>query len=176
MRRMLCLCNTYYNIRELFGMAGFIPILNNWLDDKSMMKTVVEDRRSSHCLYDYWCLEWDVHPRWGNKWWSYRRTWRSTEYARTSLLYWTYGTRNKVPPVSFRPSANLYMDACLKLDFILCWLISIKYIPFCGDGFILLLNTLIWDVRAQRLYIDRNQWYSVDCRCDMFVFPKLNNH
>ena len=58
MRRILCLCNICFNIRGLFGKAGFIPILNNWFDEKSKMKTVVEDRKSSHRLGDYWwsCL------------------------------------------------------------------------------------------------------------------------
>ena len=30
------------------------PILNNWYDDKSKMKTMVEDRKSSRRLGDYW--------------------------------------------------------------------------------------------------------------------------
>ena len=53
MRRMLCFIALVYNICELFEKTGFIPILNNWFDDKSTMKTVVEDRRSSHRLDDY---------------------------------------------------------------------------------------------------------------------------
>ena len=38
---------------------------------------------------------------------------------------------------------------------------------FGGGEFILLLNSLLWDVQAQRLYIDRNQSYGVDCLCGM---------
>ena len=53
MRRMLCFLTLVYYIRELFGKAGSIPILNNCFDDKSKMKTVVEDRRSSHHLDNY---------------------------------------------------------------------------------------------------------------------------
>ena len=79
MRRMLSLCNIPFNIRRLFGKAGFIPILNNRFDDMSKMKTVVEGWRSSHHLDDYWCLDWAVHPRRSNKWWSSGRTWRSTD-------------------------------------------------------------------------------------------------
>ena len=50
-----CVCVTLvYYIRELFRKAVFIPILNNCFDDKSKMKTAVEDRRSSHRLDNYW--------------------------------------------------------------------------------------------------------------------------
>ena len=50
---MLCLCNIVYYIRELFRKTEFIPILNNRFDEMSKMKTVVEDRKSSHRLGDY---------------------------------------------------------------------------------------------------------------------------
>ena len=73
-----CVFIAYY-IRELFGKAELIPILNNWFDDKLTTKMVVEDWRSSHRLDDYWCLDCVVHPRRGNKWWSSRRIWRSTD-------------------------------------------------------------------------------------------------
>ena len=53
-RGVCCVCVTLvYYIRGLFGKDGLIPILNNRFDDKSKMKTVVEDRRSSHRLDDY---------------------------------------------------------------------------------------------------------------------------
>ena len=123
-----------YKIHELFGKAGFRPILNDWFDDKSTMKTVVEDRRSSHRVDDYWCLYWAVHPRQGNKWWSSRSTWRSTGYARTSLL-WHMGR-------------------------------GIRCLRIFGE-FILLLNTFLWDIRAQRLYIDGHQSHGVNCLCSM---------
>ena len=90
MRRMLCFYNTCLLYTRVIRNGRVYPILNNWFDDVSRMKMVVEDRRSSHRLDDYWCLDWAVHPRQGNKWWSSRRTWRSTGYARTSPLYWTY--------------------------------------------------------------------------------------
>ena len=48
------MCVTFvYHIRGLFRKAGFIPILNNRFDEMSKMKTVVEDRKSSHHLGDY---------------------------------------------------------------------------------------------------------------------------
>ena len=52
-----------YYICGLFRKAGFIPILNNRFDDKSKMKTVVEDWKSSHRLDDIDDLDWAVHPR-----------------------------------------------------------------------------------------------------------------
>ena len=53
MRRMLCLCNTYLKYTRVIRKDRVYPILNNWYDDKSKMKTVVEDRKSSHRLDDY---------------------------------------------------------------------------------------------------------------------------
>ena len=54
MRRMLCLCNTYLLYTRVIQKDRVYPILNNWYDDKSKMKTMVEDRRSSRRLGDYW--------------------------------------------------------------------------------------------------------------------------
>ena len=50
----MSVCVTFvFNIRGLFRKSGFTPILNNRFDDMSKMKTVVEDRKSSHRLGDY---------------------------------------------------------------------------------------------------------------------------
>ena len=50
---MFCFIALDYEIRELSGKVGFIPILNNRFDDKSKMMTVVEDRKSSRRLGEY---------------------------------------------------------------------------------------------------------------------------
>ena len=57
MRRMLCLCNTFIIYTRVIRKDRVYPILNNWYDDKSKMKTMVEDRKSSRRL--------------GGKWWSW---------------------------------------------------------------------------------------------------------
>ena len=54
MRRTLCLCNTCLKYTRVIRKDRVYPILNNWYDDKSKMKTAVEDRRSSRRLGDYW--------------------------------------------------------------------------------------------------------------------------
>ena len=54
MRRMLCLCNTYLKYTWVIRKDRVYPILNNWYDDKSKMKTMVEDRKSSRRLGDNW--------------------------------------------------------------------------------------------------------------------------
>ena len=53
MRRMLRLYNTYLLYTRVIQKDRVYPILNNWYDDKSKMKTVVEDRKSSRRLGDY---------------------------------------------------------------------------------------------------------------------------
>ena len=57
MRCMLCLCNTCLLYTWVIQKDRVHPILNNWFDVVSKMKTVVEDRRSSR--------------RWDNYWWSW---------------------------------------------------------------------------------------------------------
>ena len=99
---MLCLCNICFNIRELFGKAGFIPILNNRFDDKSKMKTVVEDRKFSHRLIGLYTQE-D-----GNSWWSSRRTWRWMDMQGKCLRFRS------------DPERTCKWIVCLTLDFILC--------------------------------------------------------
>ena len=61
----------------------------------------------------------------------------------------------------------MLQTVCLTLDFILCdWFLLNIYL--FGDGrFILLLNALLWDVRAQRLYIDGYQTHGVNCPCGL---------
>ena len=156
MRRMLCLCNTCLLYTRVIQKDRVYPILNNWYDDKSKMKTVVEDRRSSRCLGDYW--------------WS-----------------WLGCTPKKMETVSDRPdvlgdrwiceeSASGFVQTQNELVNGLCvwhWILfcvdwSLLNIHLFGGGeFILLLNALLWDVRAQRLYIDGHQSHGVNCLCGM---------
>ena len=51
---MLCFCNTYLKYTRVIREDRVYPILNNWYDDKSKMKTMVEHRRSSRRLGDNW--------------------------------------------------------------------------------------------------------------------------
>ena len=48
------MCNTYLKYTRVIRKDRIYPILNNWYDDKSKMKTMVEDRRSSRRLGDNW--------------------------------------------------------------------------------------------------------------------------
>ena len=54
MRRMLCLCNTFIIYTRVIQKDRVYPILNNWFDVVSKMKTVVEDQKSSRRLDNYW--------------------------------------------------------------------------------------------------------------------------
>ena len=154
MRRMLCLCNTCLLYMRVIQKDRVYPILNNWYDDKSKMKTEVEDRRSSRRLGDYW--------------WS-----------------WLGCTPKKMETVSDRPDvlgdrwicgvlgASGFVQTQNGLVNGLCvwhWIFSL-----C-DWFLLnmylwwrriysLLNPLLWDVRAQRLYIDGHQSHGMNCLC-----------
>ena len=90
----------------------------------------------------------------GNSWWSSRRTWRSMDMRGTRCL-------------RFRsdPERTCKWTVCLTLDFSPCdWSLLNIYL-FGGGEFILLLNALLWDVRAQRLYIDRYQSHGMNCLC-----------
>ena len=92
----------------------------------------------------------------GNSWWSSRRTWRSMDMRGTRCL-------------RFRsdPERTCKWTVCLTLDFSPCdWSLLNIYL-FGGGEFILLLNALLWDVRAQRLYIDGYQTHGVNCLCGM---------
>ena len=92
----------------------------------------------------------------GISWWSSRRTWRSMDMRGTRCL-------------RFRsdPERTCKWTVCLTLDFSLCdWFLLNIYL--CGGGeFILLRNALLWDVRAQGLYIDGYQTHGVNCLCGM---------
>ena len=150
-----CVCVTFvFNIRGLFGKAGFIPILNNRFDDKSKMKTVVEDRKSSQRLDNYW------------------RSWLGSTPKRMEIV----GGRPDVPGDGWicEESASGFVQTQNGLVNGLCaW----HWILFCvdwfllnihlfgGGEFILLLNALLWDVRAQRLYIDGHQSHGMNCLC-----------
>ena len=157
MRRMLCLCNTYLKYTRVIRKDRVYPILNNWYDDKSKMKTMVEDRRSSHRLGDYW--------------WS-----------------WLGCTPKKMETVGDRPDVlgdrwicevqgasgfvqtqnELVNGLCVWHWILFCvdWSLLNIYL-FGGGEFILLLNALLWDVRAQRLYIDGHQSHGMNCLCGM---------
>ena len=111
---------------------------------------MVEDRSSSHRLDDYWCLDWAVHPRQGNKWWSSRRSWRSTDMRGPLSCIEHMGRGIRCLRFHSNPERTWKWTVCLTLDFILCWWISIKYTSVWWRRIILLLNTLLWDVRAQR--------------------------
>ena len=92
----------------------------------------------------------------GNSWWSSRRTWRSMDMRGTRCL-------------RFRsdPERTCKWTVCLTLDFSPCdWSLLNIYL-FGGGEFILLLNALLWDVRAQGLYIDGYQTHGVNCLCGM---------
>ena len=155
MRRMLCLCSTSYLYTRVAPKDRVYPILNNWYDDKS--KTMVEDRKSSRRL--------------GDDWWS-----------------WLGCTPKKMETVSDRPdvrgdrwvcevfSASGFVQTQNGLVNGLCvWHWILFYVDwfllnihlFGGGEFILLLNALLWDVRAQRLYIDRYQSHGMNCLCGM---------
>ena len=156
MRRMLCLCNTYLKYTRVIRKDRVYPILNNWYDDKSKMKTMVEDRKSSRRL--------------GDNWWS-----------------WLGCTPKKMETVGDRPdvlgdrwiceeSASGFVQTQNELVNGLCvwhWILFyvdwflLKIYLFGGGEFILLLNALLWDVRAQGLYIDGYQTHRVNCLCGM---------
>ena len=145
MGRMLCLCNTFIIYTRVIQKDWVYPILNNWYDDKSKTKTMVEDRRSSRRL--------------GNYWWS-----------------WLGCTPKKMETVSDRPDGlgdrwicgvlgasgfvqtqnGLVNGLCVWHWILFCVDWSLLNIHLFGGGeFILLLNALLWDVRAQRLC----SWY-----------------
>ena len=168
MRRMLCLCNICFNIRVLFGKSRFTPILNNRFDDKSKTKTLVEDRKSSHRLGDYWWSRLGCTPRM-----------TETVGDRPDVLGDRPNMRGPLSRIGhmgrgirclrFRsaPERTCKWTVCLTLDFSLCdWFLLNIYL-FGGGEFILLLNALLWDVRAQRLYIDGHGSYGVNCLCSM---------
>ena len=65
------------------------------------------------------------------------------------------------------PERTCKWTVCLTLDFSLCdWFLLNIYL-FGGGEFILFLNAILWDVRAQRLYIDGYQTHGVNCLCGM---------
>ena len=139
MRRMLCLCNTYLKYTRVIRKDRVYPILNNWYDDKSKMKTMVEDRKSSRRL--------------GDNWWS-----------------WLGCTPKKMETVGDRPDVLGDRWICEVLGasgfvqtqnglangwyvwysitlYCIRWSLLNIYL-FGGGEFILLLNALLWDVRA----------------------------
>ena len=156
MRRMLCLCNTFIIYMRVIQKDRVYPILNNWFDVVSKVKTVVEDRKSSRRL--------------GDNWWS-----------------WLGCTPKKMETVGDRPdvlgdrriceeSASGFIQTqngivngrCVWhwILFYTDWSLLNIYL-FGGGEFILLLNALLWDVRAQGLYIDGYQSHGVNCLCGM---------
>ena len=153
-----CVCVTFvFNIRGLFGKTGFIPILNNRFDDMSKMKTVVEDRKSSHRLGDYWWSWLGCTPKK-----------METVSDRPDILgdRWICGV---LGASGFVQTQNeLVNGLCVWHWILFCVDWSLLNIHLFGGGeFILLLNALLWDVRAQRLYIDGHQSHGVNCQCGM---------
>ena len=157
MRRMLCLCNTCLLYTRVIRKDRVYPILNNWYDDKSKMKTMVEDRKSSRRL--------------GDNWWS-----------------WLGCTPKKMETVGDRPDVlgdrwisgvlgasgfvqtqnGLVNGLCVWHWILFCVDWSLLNIHLFGDRkFILFLNALLWNARAQRLYIDEHQSHGMNCLCGM---------
>ena len=152
-----CVCVTFvYHIRGLFRKAGFIPILNNRFDEMSKMKTVVEDRKSSHRLGDYWWSWLGCTPRM-----------RESVGDRPDVL--GDGWICEESASGFVQTQNeLVNGLCVWHWILFCVDWSLLNIHLFGGGeFILLLNALLWDVRAQRLYIDGHQSHGVNCQCGM---------
>ena len=157
MRRMLCLCNTYLLYTRVIWKDRVYPILNNWYDDKSKMKTVVEDRKSSRRLGDYWWSWLGCTPKK-----------METVGDRPDVLgdWWICGVLGASGFVQTQ-NGLVKWTVCLTLDFSPCdWSLLNIYL-FGGGEFILLLNALLWDVRAQGLYIDGYQTHGVNCLCGM---------
>ena len=150
-----CVCVTFfYYIRGSFRKAGFIPILNNRFDEMSKMKTVVEDRKSSHRLGDYWWSWFGCTPKM-----------RETVGDRPDVL--VDGWICEESASGFVQTQNeLVNGLCVWHWILFCVDWSLLNIHLFGDReFILLLNALLWDVRAQRLYIDGHQSHGVNCQC-----------
>ena len=150
-----CVCVTFvYYIRGLFRKAGFIPILNNRFDEMSKMKTVVEDQKSSHRLGDYWSSWLGCTPKM-----------RETVGDRPDVLGDRWICEESAS--GFVQTQNeLVNGLCVWHWILFCVDWSLLNIHLFGGGeFILLLNALLWDVRAQRLYIDGHQSHGVNCQC-----------
>ena len=167
MRRMLCFYSTCLFYTRVIQKDRVYPILNSWFNDVLRMKTVVEDQRSSHRLDDYLCLDWAVHPRQGNKWWLSRCTWRSMGMQGPLSCIGHMGQRIRC--LRFRSDPERTCEwICVWHWILFCidrFLLNIYL--FGGGEFILLLNALLWDVRPQRLYINRYQSHGVNCLCGM---------
>ena len=133
-----CVCVTFvFNIRGLFGKTGFTPILNNRFDDKSKMKTVVEDRKSSHRLGDYWWHWLGCIPKR-----------RESVDDRPDVLGDRWICEESAS--GFVQTQNgLVNGLCVWHWILFCvdWFLLNIYL-FGGGEFILLLIALLWDVRA----------------------------
>ena len=156
MRRMLCLCNTCLLYTRVIQKDRVYPILNNWYDDKSKMKMVVEDRKSSHRLGDYWWSWLGCTPKM-----------RETVGDRPDVLGDRWICEESAS--GFVQTQNeLVNGLCVWHWILFCVDWSLLNIHLFGGGeFILLLNALLWDVRAQRLYIDGHQSHGMNCLCGM---------
>ena len=158
MRRMLCLCNTYLRYTRVIRKDRVYPILNNWYDDKSKMKMMVEDRRSSRRLGGYWWSWLGCTPRM-----------RETVGDRPDVL--GDGWICEESAFGFVQTQNeLVNGLCVWHWILFCvyWFLLNIYL-FSGGEFILLLNALLWDVRAQGLYVDGYPSYGMNC---LFGMPK----
>ena len=153
---MLCLCNTYLKYMRIIRKDRVYPILNNWYDDKSKMKTMVEDRKSSRRLGDYWWSWLGCTPKK-----------KETVGDRPDVL--GDGWICEESASGFVQTQNgLVNGLCVWHWILFCvdWFLLNIHL-FGGGEFILLLNALLWDVRAQRLYIAGYQSHGMNCLCGM---------
>ena len=140
-----------YYIRELLRKAGFMPF---WITESTIM-----NRR-----WRRWSKTGDLHLVWigrhpeiwimsGDRPGIRGDRWVSKVYSASGFVQ----TQN-----------GLVNGLCVWHWILLCvdWSLLNIYL-FCGGEFILFLNTLLWDVRAQRLYIDRHWSHGVNCLCGM---------
>ena len=156
MRRMLCFYSTCLLYTRVIQKGRVYPIMNNRFDEMSKMKTVVEDRKSSHRLGDYWWSWLGCTPKM-----------RESVGGRPDVLGDRWICEESAS--GFVQTQNeLVNGLCVWHWFLFCvdWFLLNIYL-FGGGEFILFLNALLWDVRAQRLYIDKHQLHGVNCLCGM---------
>ena len=145
------------NIRELFEKAELILISNNW--------PTIESRR-----WRRWSKTGDLHL-----------VWMVTEVliGRHPEIWIMSGDRPDVrgdrwvcevfSASGFVQTQNgLVNRLCVWHWILFCVDWSLLNIHLFGGGeFILLLNALLWNARAQRLYIDGHQSHGMNCLCGM---------
>ena len=122
MRCMLCLCNTCLLYTRVIQKDRVYPILNNWFDVVSRMKTVVEDRRSSRRLGNYWWSWLGCTPKK-----------METVGDRPDVLGDRWICEVQGASCFVQTQNGLVMDVCLTSDFILCdWYRLHRMVCLCG--------------------------------------------